>query len=167
MQQRNSARFIAQAAVIAGLYVAVTLVFQPISFGPIQMRVSEALCVLVAFTFSAVPGLFVGCLLSNAIAVMLGQSIPLDVVVGSLTTLAAAYLGYRARKVFWLVPLPSVVLNAVVIGTMLHYVYTPEISVLYNILYVGAGQALACYALGLPLYWGLRHTKIAKRTSEV
>ncbi len=162
MPRENRTRFVAQAAVIAGLYVAITFAFQPISFGPVQLRVSEALCVLVAFSFSAVPGLFVGCLLANLVAVALGISIPIDVIVGSLSTLAAAALGYALRKRFWLLPLPAVCINAVAVGTMLHYVYMPEISVLWNILYVGAGQVLACYGLGLPLYFGLRRVGLAR-----
>ena len=99
-------------AAIAAIYVVLTMVFLPISFGPIQFRISELLCVLPYFTPSAIPGLFIGCLIANA----LGGGILLDVLAGSLTTLAAAYLTWMLRgKSKFLASVPPVVLNAIVI----------------------------------------------------
>lgn len=167
----NRTRYLVQAALIAALYAALTLAFEPFSYGLMQVRVSEALCVLVLFTSSAVPGLFVGCFVANFIGVCLGQSIPLDVFAGSLTTLLAAYMGYRMRRNPWLVPLPAVALNAIVVGLMLYYVFLPgsgmEVSLLFCALSVGAGQFIACYVLGMPLYFALRKSRLAERASVV
>ena len=75
-----------QGAAIAAVYVVLTMAFRPISFGPVQFRISEALCVLPYFTPAAVPGVFLGCLISN----LLGGAAALDVVFGSLATLMGA-----------------------------------------------------------------------------
>ena len=77
----NKTGYITQAAVIAALYAVITYALAPISYGAVQFRLSEALCVLAAFTPSAVPGLFVGCLVAN----VLGTAVPMDVIFGSLT----------------------------------------------------------------------------------
>ncbi len=136
-----------QGAAIAAVYAALTLLLEPISYGPIQLRVSEALCVMVLFTPAAVPGLFVGCVLAN----ILGGFGLYDIVLGSLATLLAAYLGYRLRAYKWLVPLPSVVVNAIVVGPMLFYIYQLGNTALLSVATVGIGQFLACYVIGMPL----------------
>ena len=136
-----------QAAAIAAVYAALTLLLEPISYGPVQLRVSEALCVMVFFTPAAAPGLFVGCLLAN----ILGGFGLYDIVLGSLATLIAAYLGYRLRGYKWLVPLPAVVVNALVVGPMLYYLYQLGETALLCVATVGVGQFLACYVLGIPL----------------
>ena len=106
-----------QSAIIAALYTVLTLVLAPISYGPIQFRLSEALCVLPVFTFSAIPGLTIGCLISNLIA----NTYPLDLVFGTAATLFAAVLTriFRDVKVKNL-PILSVsfpcVFNAIIIG---------------------------------------------------
>ena len=86
-----SIRKITLSAVIAALYAALTLLLAPISFGPVQCRVAECLCILPLFTPYAIPGLFLGCLISNII----GSMGMFDIVFGSLTTLVAAILTYR------------------------------------------------------------------------
>ena len=112
MKTNNKVLFMTQAAMIAAIYVVLCLVFEPISYGAIQTRVAEALTVLPFFTPAAIPGLFIGCLIANA----LGGGILLDVVAGSLTTLAAAYLTWMFRgKSKFLASVPPVVLNAIVI----------------------------------------------------
>lgn len=68
--------FLVQGALIAALYVALTMMFAPISFGPVQFRISEALCILPFFTPAAIPGLFLGCLISN----LLGTAVIMDVI---------------------------------------------------------------------------------------
>lgn len=114
----------------------------------------EALSVLPYFTPAAVPGLFVGCALANLLT-----GAPLyDVVFGSLATLlaaAATLLLKRRGMKKWLMPLPSVLVNAVIIGTLLVKVYGVPVSLPLAMLYVGLGQALACYGLGLPLLYAL------------
>ena len=151
---------IVRGALIGALYALLTLAVQPISSGLMQLRVSEALCVLPYFTPAAVPGLFVGCFLAN---LAMGSAWP-DVIFGSLATLLSAFLAHWVRKMNlskWLAPLPAVLVNAVVVGYLLAYVY--DVGVAWEIcaLYVGVGQALSCYALGMPLLFGLE--KFGKR----
>lgn len=101
-QTKIGTKRLAQGAVIAALYVALTLIFAPISFGAVQLRVSEALTILPLFTPAAIPGLFVGCVLANLIA----GAVVWDVVFGSLATLIGAAVGYALRRNRWLVPIP-------------------------------------------------------------
>jgi uncharacterized membrane protein len=150
-------RFITHAAIIAALYTVLTLLavitpFGAISFGPTQIRFSEVLTILPAFTPAAIPGLFVGCLISNLVGTALGLSAGiLDIVFGSLASLIAAYLSYKLRKRKWLVPLPPVIVNALVIGFILYQVF--NLPLLPTILSIGLGQIGACYVLGMPLYF--------------
>jgi uncharacterized membrane protein len=143
----KNVRFMVQAALIAALYVVVTISFAPISSGLFQLRFSEALTVLPALVPAAIPGLFIGCLLGNF---LVGASL-VDIIFGSLTTLAAAYLSYKLRDKKWLVPLPPVVLNAIVVGYMLVYVYAVPVSIFVAMAWVAAGQLIACYIIGYPL----------------
>ena len=146
---------LAYGAVTAALYTALTVAVAPIASGMLQCRISEALCVLPYFLPAAVPGLFVGCLISNLI---LGNML-LDVLLGSLATLLAAvctcYMGTRGLP-FYLAPLPGVVFNAFITGWVVFTLYMPEVPYWINALYVGAGQVLACYGLGLPLFLFLK-----------
>jgi uncharacterized membrane protein len=160
---RNRLRFWLQAAAIGGVYAVLTIVLFPISYGPVQVRVSEALTVLPFFTPAAVPGLFIGCLISNAVM----SPYPLDFILGSAATLAAAALSYALRRRRWLVPLPPVVVNGVAIGAMLYYVYgvrvlpNADFALLLDMASVAVGEAIACYAIGLPLLKYLeRHRSI-------
>lgn len=160
MKKLFTTRFLTYAALIAALYTVLTLlaVIIPgvgtISFGPIQIRFSEALTILPAFTPAAIPGLFIGCLISNIVGVSMGLGAGLlDIIFGSLATLLAAYLSYLLRNKKWLVPLPPVLINAVVIGAILSYVL--ELPLFATMLSVGAGQVGACYVLGMILYYVL------------
>jgi uncharacterized membrane protein len=143
-------RFVLRAAVIAALYAAITMLLAPISFGPVQFRVSEALTLLPILTPAAVPGLFIGCLAAN----LLGSATALDVVFGSLATLAAAVLTRRFRDRPILAALPPVAVNAFVVGAVLAYAFNLPFWLMA--LQVGAGQLVVCYILGLPLYYTLR-----------
>jgi uncharacterized membrane protein len=143
----KNVRFMVQAAVIAALYVVVTISFAPISSGLFQLRFSEALTVLPALTPAAIPGLFIGCLLGNF---LVGASL-VDIIFGSLTTLAAAYMSYRLRDYKWLVPIPPIVLNAIVVGYMLVNLYGVPVSLFAAMAWVAAGQFVACYVIGYPL----------------
>jgi uncharacterized membrane protein len=156
-KSRRALRFWLQAAAIAGVYAALTMILAPISYGPLQVRVSESLTVLPRFTPAAVPGLFIGCLISNAFM----SPYPLDFIIGSSATLGAALLSYALRKVPWLVPLPPVVVNGVAIGAMLYYLYGVPPSLWADMGFVAIGEAIACYAIGLPLLKYLeRHRRI-------
>lgn len=142
-------RDLAQGAIIAAVYALLTIFLAPISSGLIQCRVSEAMSVLPYFTFTAVPGLFIGCFLANLLT---GAAI-YDVIFGSLATLVAAFITYAMRKTVtkYLAPLPSVIVNALVVGWLLTYVYQVGVSYWVAAGYVAIGQAIACFALGLPL----------------
>lgn len=137
------------SAMIAAVYLVLTMIFYAISFQPLQSRLAEALTVLPYFTPLAIPGLFVGCIISN----ILGGNGIWDIVIGSLATLLAAFLTYKMtynrprRK--WLAPLPPVLVNAVVIGAMLSILY--KLPLFATMLEVGIGQIIACYVLGFPL----------------
>ena len=148
-KKKFGVRELAQGAIIAAIYALLTIFLAPISSGLIQCRVAEAMCVLPYFTFSAVPGLFIGCLLAN----LLTGAVVYDVIFGSLATLIAAYLTYalRNRVPKYLAPMPSVVINALVVGWLLTYVYQFGVSFWVAAGYVAVGQAIACFALGLPL----------------
>jgi len=145
----KSAGYLAEASVIAGLYAALTLLFAPISYGLFQVRIAEALTVLPALTPAAVPGLFIGCIIANTAG---GLGI-YDIVFGSLATLAAAFFSRKMRHDL-LVPLPPILINGFVIGTMLHFLYKTEL--VSSIGWVSLGQTAACYILGYPLLILLR-----------
>jgi len=152
-------RSITETAVIAAIYAALTLALAPISFGPMQVRVSEAMCVLPFFTPAAVPGLFIGCLISNSLGLVLGTSLgAMDIVVGSLATLAAAIIASKIKNK-WLVPLPAVIFNAFLVSWVLYVML--GIPYWINVLWVGIGQAVACYALGMPLLFILNKNRKA------
>jgi uncharacterized membrane protein len=153
-KMNRSLRFWLTAAAIGGVYAAVTIALAPISFGPFQVRIAEALTVLPFFTPAAVPGLFAGCLVSNLIM----SPYPVDFIVGSLATLLAASISYAFRRKLWLVPLPPVIINALAIGTMIWIIGGPHdaVTLLMYMGSVGFGEALSCYALGVPLMLYLR-----------
>ncbi len=148
-----SARAIARGALIAALYALLTLLTLPLG-GGVQLRFSEALCVLPWFCPEAVPGLFVGCAVANLVT----GAVVLDVIFGSLATLAAAYLTYELRRrgaSKWLAPLPAVVVNAMVVGLLIRYVYEVELPLWLCMAGVFAGQVISCYGIGMPLWYAL------------
>ncbi len=154
MKEKMNIQALATGGLIAALYVALTLLFAPISFAQIQFRISEALTLLPVLSLSSVPGLFIGCLTANLITGQPWQ----DVIFGSLATLIAAILTRKLRKNIWLAALMPVVVNAVVISLMLHLVYGLPLYI--SFLTVGAGQALVCYLLGVPMVKVLENRKI-------
>ena len=133
-----------QAGIIAALYVVLTLVFAPISFGSIQLRVAEALTILPLFTSAAVPGLFVGCLVAN----ILGGAVLWDIIFGSIATLIGAYFSYKLKGNRWLVPIPAIVSNTIIIPFVLKYAYGVDIPLVLQMLYVFAGEVGGCFILG-------------------
>jgi uncharacterized membrane protein len=132
-------------AMIAAIYVLLTYLFAPLSFNYIQFRVSEVLTVLPFFTPLAIPGLFIGTIISN----FLSPTGIYDVIFGSLATLLAAYLTSLTKNRY-LAPLPPVIVNAVVIGVLLGVIGGLPVSIPWLILYVGIGELGVCYLLGLP-----------------
>ena len=148
------------AAIIAALYAALTLGFQAISYGAVQLRISEAMTLLPVLFPEAIPGLTVGCLISNLFNPM-GATV-YDVVFGTLATLMAAILTNRLRGSVWLKALPPVVCNALIVGCVLTYAY--GIDVLWmNVFTVGLGEAVVCYVLGVPLVKLLEKQPVVKK----
>jgi uncharacterized membrane protein len=154
---KKKIRYFIEGGIIAALYAVLTYAFAPIAYGPIQVRIAEALCVLPFFTPAAVPGLFLGCAIANFFSPF-GW---IDVVVGGLASLAAAFLASRIR-IKWLVPLPAVLINAVAVGAEISIfsIGTVEpIAFLPAAGYVSLGQIAACYILGMPLLFLLERYK--------
>ena len=137
MKNKN-VTFLTQAAMIAAIYVVLTYVFAPFSFGEVQVRISEALTILPLFTPAAIPGLFVG----------------------SLATLIGAIFTYQLRgKSPFLAPLPPIAANTIVVPFVLRYGYSVALPIPFMMLTVGIGEALSCGVLGLVLYFALRKYK--------
>lgn len=143
--------FLVQSSLIAAIYVVLTLPFAAISTDYVQVRLSEALTVLPFFTPASVPGLFVGCLISNIFVSKFGM---VDIIFGSLATLIAAYLSYKTRKKA-LVPVPPIVVNAVIVGLLIYFGTFGKIEFNTTLLVfmggVGLGQLISCYGIGYPL----------------
>ncbi len=148
----NKTKFLVQAAIIAAIYAALTIALMPFSYNIMQVRVSEALTILPFFTPAAIPGLFIGCIISNII----GGFGLLDIVLGSTASLLAAIATYKIKNRAF-APLPPVVFNGIIIGAMLSYLL--NVPVLVSIGWVSLGQLIACYGLGYPLLRGLEKYK--------
>jgi len=146
---------IARMGIIAGSYVAITFLLHPISFGPVQVRAAEALTLLPIIYPEAILGLFLGCLLANT----LGPFGAVDIVFGSLTTLAAAWITYRFRGSI-IAYLSPILLNAFFVSLYLYIFF--RIPYWPTVLTIGLGQSVAVLALGLPL---LRLLKARRKTS--
>lgn len=147
--------FLTYAAAIAAIYVVLTMMCEPIAFGPVQFRISEALCILPYFTPAAIPGLFAGCLLSNLIC----TAAPLDVVFGSLATLIGAAGSYLLRDHKRLVCVPPIVSNTVIIPWVLRYAYGSPDLIPVAMVTVGIGEILAIGVLGNLLLAALERYK--------
>ncbi len=145
---KNKVYDMAYGAMIAAVYTALTLALAPISYGPVQFRISEALCVLPYFTPSAVWGLFLGCLLSNGAGMALGTTILPDVIFGSLATLIGAYGSYVLRGHKSLVCIPPILSNTLIIPWVLRYAYGAQDLVPFMMVTVGIGELLAVGVLG-------------------
>ncbi len=152
--KNRKAYFITQAAVIAAVYVVLTLAINAfdLASGAIQVRISEALTILPYFTPAAIPGLFVGCLLSNFLT---GAPI-WDVVFGSLATLLGAAGTYMLRRQKWLAPLPPVIANILIIPPVLHFAYGLPGGIPFFMLTVGIGEVISCGILGMLLLFLLQ-----------
>jgi uncharacterized membrane protein len=147
--------YVTQAAVIAAIYVVLVFVFQYSSFGPIQFRIAEALTVLPYFTPAAIPGVTIGCLLSN----LLFKADILDVIFGTGATLIAAYLSYQLKDNKFLVPIPPILVNAIIIPWILKYAYFEANTIPIMMLSVGAGQLVSAGILGMVLLFSLEKVR--------
>ncbi|MBQ7700005.1 MAG: QueT transporter family protein [Clostridia bacterium] len=172
MNRKTVLRKITVSAVIAALYVALTLIFQPISFYSLQFRISETLMLLPLLFPESWIGLTVGCLLAN----LLGGGVIWDIIFGTLASMLAvlivAQMGKISKKniVKFLSPLPVIILNGVIVGVVVTYCYT-DLSGLsnaaiigamfFNMLSVAIGETAVCYVLGVPLLFTLSKTGLA------
>jgi uncharacterized membrane protein len=146
-----------QGAVIAAMYTVLTFVSDifGLASGAVQLRISEALTVLPCFTPAAIPGLFIGCLLSNLLA---GCAL-WDIVFGSLATLFAAFLTFAARRYKYFAVIPPIVLNTIAVPLILRYVYDLKNALPYLFLTVGLGELVSCGVFGTLLLAALEKNK--------
>ena len=161
---RNRARYLAHAAIIAALYAVLThtqnLLLPNTTSMAIQLRMSEALCVLAFFTPAAIPGLTIGCLLFN---LSFAGALPTDWLAGSLATLGAAWSMYRLRKCrIYGIPLAGLLMPGLFNGFLVGLELTAYIGGGFwiNALYVAIGEAAVLLTLGLVLYRSIRRRKL-------
>ena len=142
----NKTFYIAQAAVIAAIYTVLTMIAAgfDLASGAIQVRFSEALTILPFFTPAAVPGLTLGCLISNIVT---GCALP-DIIFGTLATFIGAIGSYALRRNRFLCSVPPVISNALIIPFVLSYAYHIPGGIPYFMLTVGAGEVISCMLLG-------------------
>ena len=148
--------FLVHAAAIAAVYVVLTILFAPFSFGEVQVRVSEALTILPFFTPAAVPGLFAGCMIGN----ILGGGIPADIALGSIATLLGAigtYLLHRKNR--YLAPVPPIMANTLIVPFVLRFGYGVNLPIPFMMLTVGIGEVISCGIFGMIVLTALERYK--------
>ncbi len=156
---KSQTQKLTHAAIIGAVYAALTIFLAPISFGPVQVRLAEALTVLPFLFPQSIWGLWIGCMIAN----IYGGLGPIDIFGGSTLTLLAALSTYYLRRLNKpiLAPLPPVLFNALGVSAYLHFlVAPPEITFLelehlpvywLFVFTIGFGELAACYGLGYPL----------------
>lgn len=148
--------FMTHAAMIAAIYVVLTYIFAPFSFGEVQIRIAEALTILPVFTPAAIPGLFIGCLIGN----ILGGAILPDIIFGSLATLIGSVFTYMLRDQNKLLAvLPPIISNTIIVPFVLKLGYGVNLPIPFMMLTVGIGEIIGCGVLGLVLYSALSKYK--------
>ena len=153
----QNSQYITQAAVIAALYTVLTMLAAgfDLASGAIQVRFSEALTILPFFTPAAIPGLTIGCFISNVVT---GCALP-DIIFGTLATLLGAIGSRTLRGNRWLCAVPPIVSNALIIPFVLSYAYHIPGGIPYFMLTVGAGEIISCMVLGQILLGALLHVR--------
>ncbi len=153
---------IALSGITAGLYAGITILTSSFAYGNIQFRIADAMCLLVALEPSMTVGLTLGCLIANIFSTV---SV-LDIVIGTAATLLGCLLTVRIRKT-WLLPVPTILANAALVGAMLSWVYMPPEQFWKGFFIMGgevaAGEIAVLYALGVPLYLCLRKNGLLGR----
>ena len=145
--------FMTQAAMIAAIYVVLTYIFAPFSFGDVQVRIAEALTILPIFTPAAIPGLFIGCMIGN----ILGGAILPDIIFGSFATLIGAVGTYLLRKKSqYLCVLPPILSNTIIVPLILKFGYGINLPIPFLMFTLAIGEIISCGVLGLILYYALR-----------
>lgn len=148
---KSNSKYLAEVAIIAAIYAILTVMLSWISYGQIQFRVAEALLILVLFRKSGPAGLVLGCFIANIFSPF---GLP-DIIFGTLGSVFAVWGIYvlRNQKIY-ITLLPGVIANAILVGLELKiFINLPFLA---TALYVGAGQAVVIYALGIPLYYALK-----------
>lgn len=145
-------KYIIKSALIAAIYLALTLLFAPISYSLMQIRIAEALGILAYFTPAAVPGLALGCLLAN-LSSPFGL---IDILFGTLATALSAFIATKIKNKF-LMPLPYIIVNMFIVGTILTYML--HVKFIYAALWVALGEAIAVYIIGMPLLFIIEKNK--------
>lgn len=182
--------YVAQAGMIAAVYAAATLIalmlLQGLAWGPVQFRISEAVCVLAVLTPAAIPGLTIGCAIANLIALAIngtGALGLLDVIFGSLATCLGALWCWKMRERPKLALLGPVIANAIIVPAYLPillqglgYYTIPFTTIaldglyipmyLFGVIATGLGEALVMYALGLPLLTALKRFGVLKTSAK-
>ena len=153
--KNNKVLSLCQGAMIGALYVVLTLISSVTGLASTPVRLSEALCILPYFTPAAIPGLAIGCFLAN----FLTGCATWDILFGSLATLIGAVVARMLRKHKWLVPLPSVLANMIVVPPVLMYVYGAEEAYPFLVATVGIGEVVSIYGLGMLLFFALDKRK--------
>ena len=164
-QKSSNVIFLAFGAMIAALYVVLTMPFASFAFGVIQFRFAEALTILPFFTPAAIPGLTLGCLLANLLA---GAPL-LDVIFGTVATLLGALGSYALRKQKWLVCVPPILSNTVIIPWVLRMAYGVPDAIPFLMLSVGISEIIAIGILGnllLNFLQPMRHVLFEKCSSR-
>jgi len=157
MNMKNlSIRRLVRCAVIAAVYVVVCLVLAPFSYGAVQVRVAEALCLLPVFGAEYIVGVTLGCFLAN----LLGSTV-VDVVFGTLATLLACLVTYKLRDIRvkgLAIPasLPPVVFNMIIVGAFEITFFFSDgaptaMLAVFNAVTVGIGELISCTILGVAL----------------
>ena len=139
---------ITRAAIIAALYIVLTFLANALGLAnyAIQVRFSESLCILPYFTKAAIPGLFIGCLLSN---ILTGCALP-DIIFGSVATLIGGIVTYLLRKYKWAAPIGPITANALIIPFVLLYAYGIQ-PLWFSFVTVTVGEIISCGILGMLL----------------
>ena len=160
MNHRRRARtlLICNAAVIAAIYTVLTALSAALglSGGIIQFRISEALCIFAVFTPAAIPGMTLGCIISN----LLTGAAAWDVIFGSAATLVGIIGSRMLKKHPYIAPAPYFAANTLIVPFILRFVYGSEGSLPFFMLTVGAGEAVCAWIGGILLYLTLRHSRI-------
>ena len=146
--QKKNIHFLTQAAMIAALYVVLSFIANAFGLAnyAVQVRFSEALTILPIFTTAGIPGLFIGCIISN---VLTGCALP-DIIFGSIATLIGAFGTYKLKSNRFLAVLPPIIANAVIVPLVLKYAYGIE-PLWFSFVTVTAGEIISCGVLGLIL----------------
>ncbi len=151
---------VAKIALYAASYAVLTIILSPISYGPIQVRISEFMTLFPFIDKLAIPGLFIGCVIAN----LFSPAGWIDVIFGSLFTLIAAYLTRKMPNVY-IAPIPPILINAFGVSLYLHLFF--KLPYLLNVLYIGVGETIATYIIGLPiLLYILRNENLKKFFTE-